>query len=146
MRITHLLLLILLFPSTHQAQTPPVRQFTTVAGKKMCYISAGLENRNPGEPVIILEAGFGGAGTLIFNNIFPDVAKIAPTISYDRNGEGASELDTALTTDTRIIKRLHALLQTLHIAPPYVLVGHSLGGPYIRLYTANYPGEVKALV
>lgn len=48
---------ILLFPLNHHAQSPPVRKFVSVAGKKMCYLSAGLEKRNPGEPVLILGAG-----------------------------------------------------------------------------------------
>lgn len=150
MRVLQSLLLslggILLFPLSHHGQSPPVRKFVTVAGKKMCYISAGLEKRKPGEPVIIFEAGFGAAGTLIFNNIFPAMAKIAPSFAYDRNGEGKSDLDTSLATGADITKRLHALLQTLHVDPPYVLIGHSLGGPYIRLYTALYRNEVKGLV
>lgn len=32
------------------------------------------------------------------------------------------------------------------IAPPYILVGHSMGGPYIRMFTALYPAEVAGLV
>ena len=153
MHVTRLLRLLLLslwgimeFPLTHWAQSPPVRQFVTVAGKKMCYTSSGLKDRKPGEPVIVFEAGFSAAGTLVFNTIFPAVTKIAPTVAYDRNAEGQSELDTTLTTDADIAKRLHALLQAIHVPPPYVLIGHSMGGPYIRLFTALYPNDVKALV
>src|ERR1700722_6042203 len=112
MHVTRLLRLLLLslwgimeFPLTHWAQSPPVRQFVTVAGKKMCYTSSGLKDRKPGEPVIVFEAGFSAAGTLVFNTIFPAVTKIAPTVAYDRNAEGQSELDTTLTTDADIAKR-----------------------------------------
>lgn len=74
------------------------------------------------------------------------MAKIAPTFAYDRNGEGKSDLDTSLATGADIIKRLHALLQTLHIDPPYVLIAHSLGSPYVLLYITLYNNEVKGLV
>jgi pimeloyl-ACP methyl ester carboxylesterase len=39
-----------------------------------------------------------------------------------------------------------AMLQARGIAPPYVLVGHSLGGLYQYVYARLYPDEVAALV
>ena len=41
---------------------------------------------------------------------------------------------------------LHALLEQLDARPPYVLVGHSLGGPFIRMFTGLYAEEVAGLV
>ena len=41
---------------------------------------------------------------------------------------------------------LHTLLVNADAAPPYVLVGHSLGGLYVRSFTAKYPHEVAGLV
>ncbi len=45
-----------------------------------------------------------------------------------------------------MVADLHALLQSAGIPGPYVLVGHSLGGMFVRLYTATYPDEVVGLV
>jgi len=36
-------------------------------------------------------------------------------------------------------------LELAGIDPPYVLVGHSLGGIYARVYNAHYPGEVVGM-
>jgi pimeloyl-ACP methyl ester carboxylesterase len=41
---------------------------------------------------------------------------------------------------------LHALLHTAGVPPPYVLVGHSLGGAYAYGYAQRYPDEVAGLV
>jgi pimeloyl-ACP methyl ester carboxylesterase len=41
---------------------------------------------------------------------------------------------------------LRALLQTAGVPAPYVLVGHSIGGIFVRLYTSAYPDEVVGLV
>ena len=43
------------------AQNYPVKN-VTVAGKKMAYRSFGLENRKPGDPVLIFESGLGTPG------------------------------------------------------------------------------------
>jgi pimeloyl-ACP methyl ester carboxylesterase len=129
-----------------QAQNSPVRQYIAVAGKKMSYTSFGLSTRRPGEPVILFEAGYGAAGSLSFSGMYAALSKFAAGIGYDRNGEGGSEEDTTLVTDADIVRRLHAFLAACHIAPPYLLVGHSLGGPFIRMFASLYPGEVAGLV
>jgi pimeloyl-ACP methyl ester carboxylesterase len=40
---------------------------------------------------------------------------------------------------------LHALLHNAGIQPPYILVGHSIGGFVVRVFTTLYPGEVAGL-
>ncbi|HTP09716.1 MAG TPA: alpha/beta fold hydrolase, partial [Anaerolineae bacterium] len=45
-----------------------------------------------------------------------------------------------------IAAELHALLDVAGVEPPYVLVGHSLGGIYARVFNAQYPGEVIGMV
>ncbi|MES2606784.1 MAG: alpha/beta fold hydrolase, partial [Pseudomonadota bacterium] len=74
------------------------------------------------------------------------VSEFATTIAYDRAGTGGSS-DGALPRDGRqAALELHAALQNSGVPPPYVLVGHSLGGLYVRIYAAMYPQEVAALV
>ena len=41
---------------------------------------------------------------------------------------------------------LHALLANAGERPPFVLVGHSLGGLYVVTYTTTFPNEVAGLV
>ena len=46
----------------------------------------------------------------------------------------------------QVSTELHTLLAKAGIAGPYVLVGHSAGGSYVRMYTAQYPDEVVGMV
>ena len=41
---------------------------------------------------------------------------------------------------------MHEALFAAGLVPPYVLVGLSLGGPFVRVFTVRYPSEVRALV
>jgi pimeloyl-ACP methyl ester carboxylesterase len=41
---------------------------------------------------------------------------------------------------------LHAMLGEAAIPGPYVLVGHSIGGAFVRLYASQYPDDVAGLV
>jgi pimeloyl-ACP methyl ester carboxylesterase len=45
-----------------------------------------------------------------------------------------------------IVSDLHQLLHAASVSPPYVMVGHSIGGLYIRKYAELYPNEVVAIV
>ena len=77
--------------------------------------------------------------------IAPAVAATTTVCAYDRAGHGRSDEagpqdGIALATD------LHTLLERAGVAGPYVLVGHSSGGPYVRVFAARYPDEVAGMV
>jgi pimeloyl-ACP methyl ester carboxylesterase len=66
--------------------------------------------------------------------------------SYDRGGDGWSELGPHPRTFHQIVYELHTLLERAGERPPFVLVGHSYGGWLVRLYQSTYPGEVSGIV
>lgn len=117
-----------------------------VEGHQMRVQTSGLGNSDAGAPVVVLEAGFMLDGISAWTSIFEDVAEFAPVVAYDRAGIGQSEVDGERPTPRHIAENLHALLGVLRAEPPYLLVGHSLGGPFIRMFTALYPDEVAGLV
>jgi pimeloyl-ACP methyl ester carboxylesterase len=121
-------------------------EFSTVQCKKMAYKASGLSNRKPEEPVISFEGG-GGSGKETFEHfLLPVLGKDMAWVMYDRPGLSQSEADLSLKTDTEVMKRLHDFLSASKIAPPYLLVGHSLGVPFIHLFTSLYPQEVAGLL
>ncbi|MBS1603375.1 MAG: alpha/beta fold hydrolase [Bacteroidetes bacterium] len=140
------LLFLLLLPLVGRTQPAIARQHVTVNGKKMTYTGFNLGTRRPGAPVLVFEAGMGLSGSVDFRILYPGLEKFAAGLGYDRNGEGGSDEDTTLTTDADLARRLHEFLRASKIAPPYILVGHSMGGPYIRMFTALYPAEVAGLI
>jgi len=96
-------------------------------------------------PAVILEGGF-GEGIAAWALVQTEIAKFASVVSYDRAGLGQSEPGPKPRSAKQIALELHTALQKAGIKPPYVLVGHSLGGPYIRVFAGLYPSEVAGLV
>jgi pimeloyl-ACP methyl ester carboxylesterase len=116
-----------------------------VEGRAMRVWTLGVEQRKPGQPVVILESGTGG-GLETWKPVFAEIARLAPVLAYDRRGVGQSEPDSVTPTLHRVAQSLHALLQQMSIPPPYVLVGHSWGGAFVRSFSDVYPAEVAGLV
>ena len=99
-----------------------------------------------GRPVVVLESG---AGDTISSwaKVQPEVAKFACVVAYDRAGLGMS--DPAVTpprTTAQIARELRTALHKAKLPPPYVLVGHSMGGFHVRLFACQFPKEVAGLV
>ena len=136
---------VVLTGSAHAQSAAPVTQMVRVNGRSMRVSTTGLDRRGPGEPVVILEAG-AGAGLDEWAPAVPQLATLAPIIAYDRHGIGQSEADTERRTIRRVGAALHELLHAMHVAPPYVLVGHSWGGVLIRGFGELYGPEVAGLV
>ena len=74
-----------------------------------------------------------------------DLRGVWQLIVPDMRGHGASDVASEATTMERMADDVHALVESLGVAP-VVLVGLSMGGYVALAYTRKYPGEVKALV
>ena len=98
-----------------------------------------------GSPAVVFEGGF-GAGIASWSTVQKEVAAFAKTVSYDRAGLGQSELGPKPRSAKQIATELHTALEKAGVKPPYVLVGHSFGGIYVRVFAEMYPKEVVALV
>jgi pimeloyl-ACP methyl ester carboxylesterase len=83
---------------------------------------------------------------LDYLNVFERSAARTTTVLYDRAGTGWSDRAALPRPAPEVVDELHALLHTLGVAPPYVLVGHSLGGAFARHYAQRFPHEVAALL
>lgn len=148
--MTRYLSAILLLGMSAAAQTPatppplpPPGRLVDVGGWKLhlnCTGEAGA-----GQPTVILESGVGDF-SVEWSLVQPKVAAFARVCSYDRAGDGWSELGPHPRTFHQIAYELHTLLANAGIKPPFVLVGHSYGGWLVRQYQAMYPSEVAGMV
>jgi pimeloyl-ACP methyl ester carboxylesterase len=118
----------------------PVDQMVDVNGIQM-----RLDCRGSGSPTVILEAG-GQSPALFWVRVQDEVAKFTRVCSYDRAGYGWSDPVHEAMLPQRVAEMLHALLEKAGEKPPYVMVGHSFGGVYVRTFTAQYPDEVVGMV
>lgn len=98
-----------------------------------------------GSPTVILETLSGGTSSY-WGWIQPEIGKATRVCIYDRAGRGWSQADPQAQSLQRTVHNLHTLLANAGIDDPYVLVGHSIGGIYVRQFAANYPDDVVGLV
>lgn len=98
-----------------------------------------------GTPTVVLESGLGDT-FVSWRKVQPQLSKFTRVCSYDRAGIGYSDTSSQPRTSKVMAVELHALLQAAGIVPPYVLVGHSMGGYNVRLYASLYRNEVVGMV
>lgn len=118
---------------------PPAERATTNDARHT-YVLAGT-----GSPAVILESGLGD-GKESWNPVFSQLAGLTQVFAYDRAGYGSSRSANKLRDGATIVRELRDTLQSLSLEPPYVLVGHSIGGTYMELYARTYPDDVAGVV
>jgi len=120
---------------------PPPGEMVDIGGRKM-----HLDCRGTGSPTVILESGLDTNGSLSWDKVQDEIARITRTCSYDRAGVMWSEPKSGPQDADAVAADLHALLNGAGITGPLVMVGHSLGGPYIVNFTRKFGEDVKGLV
>jgi pimeloyl-ACP methyl ester carboxylesterase len=103
-----------------------------------------IDCRGKGSPTVILEAGL-TSDTSAWSGVIGPVAEFTRVCAYDRANNGRSD-PVGLHAGDQSVADLKKLLDARHIAPPYVLVAWSFGGPIVRLYAARHPDEVVGMV
>jgi pimeloyl-ACP methyl ester carboxylesterase len=98
-----------------------------------------------GSPTVVLEAGHGD-GLNTWAKVQPALSKKVRVCSYDRAGFGFSDPPRRPGTVQQAADDLRKLLLSADIKPPYLMVGHSMGGMVVRLYAAEHPRDVVGLV
>ena len=94
----------------------------TAGGRTVEHALAGQ-----GAPVVVFENGL-GANLDWWAKVWPEVARDTTVLAYNRAGYGKSEASSEARDGAHIVEELRALLRERGLAPPYILVGHSLGG------------------
>jgi pimeloyl-ACP methyl ester carboxylesterase len=99
-----------------------------------------------GSPTVVLEPGLGESGAMMAGWIQPAVATSTRVCVYDRPGRGWSQSPAHPQDAVANAADLHALLARAEVDGPYVLVGHSSGGAYVKVFAAQYPDQVAGMV
>jgi pimeloyl-ACP methyl ester carboxylesterase len=138
MKHAHYVLGIVLFAAC--GNTVPA-QVATVDGHHVETATAG----SGGAATVVFEAGLGDDWTP-WDKVANEVAQHARVFAYSRPGYGASDPPWTPRNPAQIVEELHALLASEGYMPPYLLVGHSMGGTYMELFAKSHPDEVVGLV
>jgi pimeloyl-ACP methyl ester carboxylesterase len=120
----------------------PGARTKAVDGRAVEYV---LSTQATQPPAVVFESGL-GATMDWWRSVLPEISKDSTTFAYNRPGYGSSAATGTPRDGAHIVAELRALLQSEGVAPPYVLVGHSLGGLYMQLFARLHPQDVAALV
>lgn len=123
-----------------QRRYPPPGILVNVGGYKMHLYCMG-----DGSPTVILDsANMGTVSNWAW--IQPEAGKVTRVCAYDRADSGWSDLSPQPNDTRQNAEALHMLLENAGESGPYVLVGHSFGGLYVRMYAEMFPDEVAGMV
>jgi len=120
---------------------PPQGELVDIGGFRLHLNCIGQ-----GTPTVVMDAG-GGAPSITWGLVPSEIAKFTRVCTYARAGLGWSDPNPRISRNSQqSVDELHSLLTKAGINPPYILVGHSLGGVNMRLYASQYPEDVVGLV
>lgn len=125
-----------------QRRFPPPGQLLSVGEHRLHLYCTGATTAD--RPTVILETMSGGMSPY-WGWVQERLAEQTRVCSYDRAGRAWSEPTTQPLSLAQTAADLHRLLQAGNEPGPYLLVGHSLGGGYVRQFVADYPDEVVGL-
>jgi pimeloyl-ACP methyl ester carboxylesterase len=129
----------------NNSSSDPETKMLSVGDHYIRVLIAGKQFLSVGMPTVVFENGLGesieGWGSLLAR-----VAEFAPVIAYDRPGIGESKPSEFEPSPANVAALLHNILELLGFDPPFILVGFSLGGPYVRMFAATYPEDITGIV
>lgn len=98
-----------------------------------------------GRPAIVL---FSGAGMSLaaWDALRPGIESLGTVLAWNRFGVEGSDAPSRLQSGALVVATVRELLGYAAIEPPYVLVGHSLGGLYAQLFARLHPADVAAVM
>jgi pimeloyl-ACP methyl ester carboxylesterase len=115
-------------------------QLVDVGGHRLHLDCAGS-----GSPTVVLESGLGETAAS-WGWISSAVAHDTKVCVYDRAGRGWSDPASAPQDGLGVASDLHILLDRADVSGPFVLVGHSSGAQYVRIFAGRYPEQVAGMV
>jgi pimeloyl-ACP methyl ester carboxylesterase len=139
--LTVLLLAACATPANETA--PSATSLATVDGGRIAFVQQGQAAALA--PAVVFQSGM-GEDHRSWHAVLQQLPKGLQALAPDRPGYGDSPAREGLRDACRIAAEQRALLRSTGLRPPYLLVGHSLGGWYQYVYARLYPQDVAGLV
>lgn len=120
---------------------PPPGRMVDIGSRRL-----QLDCRGAGSPTVVFESGLVSEGSLSWTAVQTPIAAVTRACSYSRAGIMWSDPRPGPFSGKQAAEDLHALLSRAGEKGPFVLVGHSLGGPYNMIFTKYFGAGVAGLV
>ena len=135
-------LMLLAITSAAQAQLEPKPpgKLVDLGGHRLHVNCTGS-----GGPTVVVENGLGDF-SFDWVLVQESVSRFARICTYDRAGYAWSDPGPKPRTYAQLNLELHDALRKLKERGPFILVGHSFGGPVIRNFAAAYPRDVAGMI
>jgi pimeloyl-ACP methyl ester carboxylesterase len=105
-----------------------------------------LDCRGLGSPTVVLESGLDTYGSLSWAAVHDSIAATTRVCAYSRAGIMWSDPASGPLNSRVVANDLHTALIRAGETAPWAMVGHSLGGPYVTVFTNLYGAEVAGVV
>ncbi|MBV8994163.1 MAG: alpha/beta fold hydrolase, partial [Pseudonocardiales bacterium] len=119
---------------------PPPGEMVDIGGRRQHLCQGG-----EGTPSVVIVPCMGGPGVL-WRDVQRKLVQYTGVYTYDRAGLGWSDPGPWPRSFPAMADELHQLLIAAAIPPPYVVIGHSIGGIIARQYAVRYPEGLAGLV
>ncbi len=98
-----------------------------------------------GSPTVIVE---NGAGSSIEESsvLQSRLAQYTQVVTYDHAGTGGSESGPLPRHALQIARELRQAMIDAGIPSPWIFLGHSIGGHYIRVFASEFPDDVAGVI
>ena len=120
---------------------PPPGKLVDIGGRRI-----QIDCRGTGSPTVVFESGLDSLGSLSWSAVHDEIAKITRACAYSRAGVMWSDHSDRPFSAVNVADDLHNTLVVAGEKPPYLLVVHSLGGPYALTFIGSYGADVAGLV
>jgi pimeloyl-ACP methyl ester carboxylesterase len=125
---------------THWGHQHPVPgDFYSIEGKQMHIVCTGA-----GAPTVVLESAASARYTQ-WRKVQPELSQVTRVCSYDRAGHGWSEPRNGPRDAETIARELHGLLDHAAVQRPFIYLGESAGGLYVREYAREFPADIAGV-
>jgi pimeloyl-ACP methyl ester carboxylesterase len=119
----------------------PDGEYADLGDHKLHFVKKGK-----GSPTVIFESGLDPGGHLPWFKVQKEISRYTTTISYDRAGVLWSDRGNGPKTGKAIAKELFDLLEKTNCPKPYIVVGHSLAGLFLRNFIAENKTDISGVI
>lgn len=119
----------------------PRHGVTSASNGALAYALDGPANT----PAVVLQSGLGD-GRSTWSGIWPQLIARHRVFALDRPGYGDSPASARPRDPCQVATELREALREAQVPPPFLLVGHSLGGLYQYVFARLYPQDTAGLL